>query len=121
MMPLEEASRTPQGLLTESLTESPRVEGPGPLGLAIRRNSVHADARDGHLLDEVGRRRCAWRVVLHLRLELGVAERSLEVLDRCPHGVVKEHRTSPDAPAPSSNAYSLVCLEERGVLGNQAS
>jgi hypothetical protein len=29
MMPPEEASRTPQGLLTESLTESPRVEVPG--------------------------------------------------------------------------------------------
>jgi len=31
---------------------------------------------------------------LHLRLKLGVAEGPPEVLDRLPHGVVKEHRAS---------------------------
>src|SRR4028119_347740 len=55
--------------------------GAGPLGLTTQ-NSIHADAGYRYLPNEVGRCRRTWRIVLHLRLELGVAECPLEVLDR---------------------------------------
>src|SRR3712207_8166025 len=66
---------------------------------------------------------CAWRVVLHLRLEFGVGECPLEVLNRFPHRVVEEHGTSSDTPVDrkstrlnSSHAnisYAVFCLKKK--------
>src|SRR5215211_830922 len=98
------------------------IRGPGSLrrprpslGLALRNYSVHADAGHGDLLDEVGRRRCAWWIVLHLRLELRVAEGSLEVLDRFPHSVVEEYGTPADTPVKLCGNETGLLLHERGI------
>jgi hypothetical protein len=64
---------------------------PDPVGLAYGKNLGHADAGHRYLLYEVGRSLRSERIVLHLRLELGVGESPLEVLNRFPHRLVEEH------------------------------
>src|SRR5687767_13153935 len=88
-----------------------------PVGWLNYGNLVHADSGHRYLLYQVRRGRCAWRVVLHPRLELGVGEGPLEVLDRLPHSVVDEHRTSPDAPVKLRGDETGLLLHEGGIRG----
>ncbi len=59
--------------------------------------SLDADARHGDLAEQVWRSYCTGRVVSQLVLEFRVAESTLEMRGRLPHGVVQKDTTPRDA------------------------